>query len=205
MRSPPPNETRHLQLLGRLRDIFELHSPSSTVFEATWGEAQREDAQGATSAGPRWRTATFSRFLHSAGLARGHRASAVAAGLSRLDADLIFAAVCGKGGVMDLMDFAEALAQVARRLESQGSQGGGGSGGEKEQCASATELIERLLANYFTGSSVGTLPASARALTAARAVAAARAAARGYRRYLSRESRFEVITYCTSLRASHLA
>ena len=27
----------------------------------------------------------------------------------------------------------------------------------------------------------------------------------GYRRYLSRESRSEVITYCTSLRASHLA
>lgn len=126
-------ETRHLQLLARLRDIFELHSPSSSVFEATcaspppsptapshslpppplsccflasisrvpcwhsWGDSAREDAQATSSAGPKWKAPTFARFLTSAGLVGGHRASALAAGLSRPDADLIYASVCGKG------------------------------------------------------------------------------------------------------------
>lgn len=166
--SPNPAEMRHLQLLARLRDIFELHSPASCVFEATWGDAQREDAQSTSSAGPRWHAPTFSRFLQSAALAGGHRASAVAAGLSRPDADLIFASVCGKGGTMDMLSFAEALACVASRLYPQA--------GSTHGRASPTELIERLLARHFNGGSAA--PASARAATAARAAAVLKAARR---------------------------
>ena len=132
-------EARHNQLLARLREVFELHSPSSSVFEATWGDATREDAQATTSAGPRWRAATFSKFCISAGLVGGHRASAVAAGLSRPDADQIFNLVCGKGGQMDLMDFAEALGRVASRLYAPrrsgkrgGGRGGGGGGSDSD-------------------------------------------------------------------------
>ena len=168
----PAGETRHLQLLARLRDIFELHSPSSSVFEATWGEATKEDARATSSAGPKWRAVTFARFLQSAGLVGGHRASAVAAGLSRPDADLLFTSVCGKGGTMDVLDFAEALARVAARLYPS-------SPGEAP--SSPEHLISRLLARYFTasnGSSHGgvSAPASARAATAARAQAALKAA-----------------------------
>jgi hypothetical protein len=166
--SPTPAEVRHLQLLARLRDIFELHSPSSVVFEATWGDAQREDAQTTSSAGPRWRAATFSRFVQAVGLTSGHRASAVAAGLSRPDADMIFASVCGKGGTMDVLDFAEALSRVASRLYPEGAAA-------DRPRASPTELIERLLAHYFARGAA-TAPASARAATAARAAAVSRAA-----------------------------
>ena len=160
-------ETKHLQLLSRLRDIFELHSPSSSVFEATWGEAKREDAQETSSAGPKWKAPTFSRFLQSAGLVGGHRASAVAAGLSRPDADLIFASVCGKGGSMDLLDFTEALSRVASRLYPTGPN---------EEQASPTELISKLIAAYLNESNGSACaPASARAATAARAQAALKA------------------------------
>jgi hypothetical protein len=170
--SPDASETRHLELLARLRDIFELHSPSSSVFEATWGDATREDAQATSSAGPRWKAATFSRFLQSAGLVGGHRASAVAAGLSRPDADLIFASIVGKGRTMDLLDFAEALTRVAARLFP--------SGACDERGGAPIELLQRLLARHFNESNgAGCAPASACAATAARAQAALRATQRG--------------------------
>ena len=164
-------EMSHLQLLSRLRDLFELHTPSSALFEATWGDARREDAFATSSAGPRWRAATFAKFLQSAGLVNGHRAAAVAAGLSRPDAELVFASVCGKGGTMDLLDFVEALARIAARLYPDMC----GPNGER---AAPTELLERLLARCFTDGHGGTTaPASSRAATAARAAAVGRAAA----------------------------
>lgn len=132
---------RHLQLLARLREVFELHSPSASVFEATWGDATRQDAQATTSAGPRWKAATFSKFCLTSGLVGGHRASAVAAGLSRLDADQIFQSVCGKGGQMDLMDFAEAIGRVAARLDAADARKAGacaGGGGEAHRASSSS-------------------------------------------------------------------
>ena len=146
-----------------------------------------------------------SKFCLSVGLIGGHRAAAVAAGLSRPDADLIFASVCGKNGHMDLLDFAEALARVAARIFPElagGAAGPGDRGGgrgrhagsdsdddvlpdlsEDGTAASPTELIERLLARYFTeGNACAAAPASARAATAARAAAVGRAAAAAHAR-----------------------
>ena len=165
--SPSAGEARPLELLARLRDIFEMHSPSSSVFEATWGDAKQVDSNATSSAGPRWKAPTFAKFLQSAGLVGGHRASAVAAGLSRPDAELLFASVCGKGGSMDVLDFAEALSRVAARLYPP-------IAGEPR--AAPAELIARLLARHFADGHGGGAPASSRAATAARAQAALKAA-----------------------------
>ena len=120
-----------------------------------------------SSSGPRWRSATWSRFLKATGLAGGHRASAVAAGLAGPDADLLFTSVCGKGGTMDLLDFAEALARVAARIYP-----------TTKESSSPAELVETLLSRSFSGGhSACVAPASARATTAARAQSVARAAA----------------------------
>lgn len=162
-----PSEARHLQLLGRLRDLFEQHTPSADLFDATWGAVRVADVRETSSSGPRWRSATWSRFLKATGLAGGHRASAVAAGLAGLDADLLFTSVCGKGGTMDLLDFAEALARVAARIYP-----------TTKESSSPAELVETLLSRSFSGGHSACVgPASARATTAARAQSVARAAA----------------------------
>ena len=116
---------------------------------------------------------TWARFLQSAGLAGGHRASAVAAGLAGPDAELIFKSVCGKGGTMDVLDFAEALGRVAARVYSthRGAEA-------TEAVAAPSELIEKLLTRSFSGAPGRAMaPASARATTAVRAASVAKAAA----------------------------
>ena len=125
-------ESRHLQLIARLRDIFEQHTPSSELFDSTWGDARAGDAKETSGSGPKWRSQTWARFLQTTGIAGGHRASAVAAGLAGPDAELIFTSVCGKQGSMDLLDFAEGLARVAARVYPwQGAATGHGrAGGE---------------------------------------------------------------------------
>ena len=147
-------------------DLFEQHTPSADLFDSTWGEVRTGDARETSGSGPRWKPSTWAAFLKSASLAGGHRASAVAAGLAGPDAELLFTSVCGKGGSMDVLDFAEALARVAARIYP------------RDEGASPAELIERLLARSFTGSHGSCVaPASARATTAARAQSVAKAAA----------------------------
>lgn len=76
---------------------------------------------------------------------------------------------------MDMLDFAEALARVASRLYPPDM----GSVGERSHAP--IELLERLLARYFSDSSGGmAAPASTRAATAARAAAVSRANAAAY-------------------------
>ena len=47
-----PSEARHLQLLGRLRDLFEQHTPSADLFDATWGAVRVADVRETSSSGP---------------------------------------------------------------------------------------------------------------------------------------------------------
>ena len=93
------------------------------------------------------------------------RASAVAAGLGAPDADRLFAQLCGKRGLMDLFDFADALAAVGGRLHP-----------TSDDLAPA-ERIERTLARIEAAAAKRSVPpVSTRAATATRAQAVAKAA-----------------------------
>ena len=141
---PVPTEVGDgFELLTRLAHLFQRHTPASV----------RRDALDPTRAnhapppelavpGPRWKgAAPFGAFLQSAGiLARGGGAQqAKGSGrLPRPDLDLIFLAVCGKGGSMDVMDFAEACIRVAQRLWPDRAD------------AHPSELLVALLDTYFS-------------------------------------------------------
>jgi hypothetical protein len=113
-------------LIEGITRLFEQHTPPS---------ARREEAVLGASGyardpdklpGPRWRgAAAFTSFLQAAGLVARPGGAAAATPLAaapaprtlaRHEVDLIVLAVCGKGGSMDLVDFAEACVGAARRI-----------------------------------------------------------------------------------------
>jgi hypothetical protein len=109
-----------LELLMRLQALFAQHTPAAARRE----EAARPYTPSEPFAlpGARWRGASpFASFLQAGGLlARGGSGSA-RGGLQRHDVELIVLSVCGKGGWMDVLDFAEACAKVAHRLAPEGT------------------------------------------------------------------------------------
>ena len=147
---PVPTEAEDgFELLTRLARLFEKHTPASVRREAADPtRAKLTPPQDAlTVPGPRWKgPAPFGAFLQSAGIlaSRGATARSAKGGgtLARPDLDLIFLAVCGKGGSMDVMDFAEACIRVAQRLWPERAD------------AHSSELLEALLDTYFADDDV---------------------------------------------------
>ena len=150
---PVPTEAEDgFELLTRLARLFEKHTPASVRREAADPTRAKyayltppQDAL--TVPGPRWKgPAPFGAFLQSAGIlaSRGATARSAKGGgtLARPDLDLIFLAVCGKGGSMDVMDFAEACIRVAQRLWPERAD------------AHSSELLEALLDTYFADDDV---------------------------------------------------
>ena len=121
-------------LFDRLRFLFDEHTPEASPHDAAL-TASRKPLDSQTLPGPRWKLPTFGRFMHTL-QAMGPTA------LSRAEADQLFQAICGKGGSMDLIDFAEACATAAQKMFGSGSSrssggGGGGSGGTRGEKSSS--------------------------------------------------------------------
>jgi len=107
-------------LISRLTALFVRHTPPSVRREES-GPRVRSMASSDPLAvpGPRWKgTAPFVSFLQAGGLLpKGFGGGLLPkASLSRPDVDIIVLSVCGKGGSMDVVDFSEACAKVARRV-----------------------------------------------------------------------------------------
>jgi len=124
-------------LLMRLTDLFVRHTPPSVRREEGDPRARAmASADPLAVPGPRWRgTAPFVSFLQAGGvLAKGFAGSG---SLSRPDVDIIVLSICGKGGSMDVLDFCEACAKVARRVWPDRTG------------AHPSELLTALLDTYF--------------------------------------------------------
>ena len=104
--SSPPAEAALTALFDRLRCLFEWHSPSADDTDQGAVPSSRKPLDSQMLPGPRWKLPSFLRFLCE------HPG---APAVPRADAEAVFASICGKGGAMDLIDFAEALALLARR------------------------------------------------------------------------------------------
>lgn len=141
----PTEEEEGFELVTRLAALFEQHTPASVRRDfadpTRANYAHAPPPEGLAVPGPRWKgPAPFGAFLQSAGiLARGGAAPTSKGGgrLARPDLDLIFLAVCGKGGSMDVMDFAEACVKVAQRVWPERAD------------AHPSELLAALLDTYF--------------------------------------------------------
>ena len=138
----PMGPEEGFELISRLASLFERHTPASVrreAVDATRASRHAPLPDALAVPGPRWKgPAPFGAFLSSAGiLSRGAFQAKDGGTLARPDLDLIFLAVCGKGGSMDVMDFAEACVRVAQRLWPERA-------GEYP-----SELLEALLDTYF--------------------------------------------------------
>lgn len=111
-----PAEEESLSLLRRLARLFEVHAPAASRREAA-SSALPAGQDPLAVPGLRWRGAMpFNTFLEAGGLLARAGGGQQGTRLHRHDADLIVLSVCGKGGSMDVHDFGEACAKVARRI-----------------------------------------------------------------------------------------
>lgn len=108
-------------LISRLTALFVRHTPPSVRREEVDPRVRSMASSDSLAVpGPRWKgTAPFVSFLQAGGLLpKGFGGAALLpkGSLSRPDVDIIVLSVCGKGGSMDVVDFSEACAKVARRV-----------------------------------------------------------------------------------------
>ena len=124
--TPSAEEAVLMSLFDRLRYLFDWHVPP----DAEWATA-RKPIDSQTLPGPRWKAQTFTSFMQAQGT-----------GLSSKECEAIFVSVCGKGGAMDILDFAEACAQVARCI-FHGSKAVIGKSGAKSRSGRVDERPRR--------------------------------------------------------------
>lgn len=134
--APSTEERALIDLFARLRYLFEWHMPEASVSDAAWASRKPIDSQ--TLPGPRWKAHTLASFLH-----------AQQRGLPPQEAERIFVSICGKGGTMDVIDFAEACAQVGRRVLLPGG------GREPAERGGAKENVPKSARNQHGGSRSG--------------------------------------------------
>jgi len=129
------------ELLTRLTTLFVEHTPPSVRREEADPSRVRSlpPSDSLAVPGPRWKgAAAFVSFLQAGGvLPKGFGGGGA---LKRPDVDIIVLSVCGKGGSMDVLDFCEACAKVARRLWPDRADD------------HPSELLNELLDTYFPSS-----------------------------------------------------
>ena len=114
-------EGQLIDFFGRLRTLFDWYTLESNLPDGGY----RKNIDSQLLPGPRWKPQALARFLHTV------------AGVGKDESEKLFHAVCGKGGSMDLIGFAEACGKVARRLHQpmagnsspSADRAAGGSGG----------------------------------------------------------------------------
>ena len=95
-----------IAFFDKLRTLFEWHTPEGMLIDGQY----RKNIDSQVLPGPRWKLPVLANFLHTV------------AGIGKAESERLFQAVCGKGGSMDLIDFAEVCGRVARKLHEAGGE-----------------------------------------------------------------------------------
>ena len=106
-------EERIVGLFDRIRGLFEGYDPPERAHASGGSPPSASSSRASLDTqrlpGPRWKLSSWLQFIEEASTDW-----ATAMSVSQAHAEQIFVSLCGKGGQMGLMEFAEALVMVAR-------------------------------------------------------------------------------------------